>query len=292
MSEEPRRTNRTWIVVVVVLAVLAIVLCACLAVVVGANMVRNAGTPQVNVEPAERVPWLQRWLRSPWSNLPGIGGGIEARRTMGQTFAAQPGVAVDVDNSVGSVEITGTDKDQVVIDVVVHAYATTSAEAERLADEITVELSQQSDGSVSVATHIPEQSYAGRSPSVDLSIQVPRRCRLTVNQQVGGVNIEDVEAALDARVDVGDLDVRRLTLAGDAQLDVGVGSISVSLPSDATFDLDARTDVGAVDCAFDVQPAQQRRSGVGDVLQGTVGADPTYTLKLTVSTGGITIKKG
>ena len=61
------------------------------------------------------------------------------------------------------------------------------------------------------------------------------------------------------------------------------------LPADSAFTVDAQTNVGDIDTAFDVRGAAEERIPPGDRLQGEVGANPQVELRLRTNTGDITL---
>ena len=65
------------------------------------------------------------------------------------------------------------------------------------------------------------------------------------------------------------------------------GSINVILPEDASFEVDAKTDVGSIRYNF---PINGHSKKLRTKLQGKVGNPPYATLNLKTNVGSITLK--
>jgi DUF4097 and DUF4098 domain-containing protein YvlB len=74
---------------------------------------------------------------------------------------------------------------------------------------------------------------------------------------------------------------------GESLLKTSFGSISVTLPADAQFQLEAQTSFGSIDTGFKLATdAKQSKTQV----RGTVGENPKSTLKVVTSNGNIQIR--
>ncbi len=272
-SSEKRR-SKTWIIVVVVVAILLVLACACVAVI------------------AAGLFTVGEWPGFEWGrviDVTGIGRQVEATFGLEESFVVDIPLLVEVENDVGSIEILGIDGDEVKVWAVVTGYGDSESEAERMADDVDVDIMQRDESHIKVVGRNPRRITGPNSPKVAFTLCVPRRCELHVENNVGHVVVEDIVGSVDIKADVGDVDVQGLILTDDSHIKVGVGDIQISLPKDSEFYLDARTGVGDIDCDFDVRAKTEKRKGPSDELRGAVGADPDDSLELETGVGSISI---
>lgn len=225
-----------------------------------------------------------------WPQIPGRNGAVEATRELDRAFPVQGAVVLDVRNPVGDVTIEGTEDAQVVVESLVRAFGASVEEAQRNVDAVDVIIAEEGVGRIRVEARVAQgQRFQGRSPTVRLIIRVPREVSLQVANNVGRVEVTDVVGSATITADVGDVVLRGFTLRDDTRIEVGVGRILVALPADSAFTVDAQTNVGDIDTAFDVRGAAEERIPPGDRLQGEVGANPQVELRLRTNTGDITL---
>ncbi len=269
-SEKPR--SKTWIIVVVIIVIL-LVLCGCVAVVAGIAV------------------WSrQRYGLRPWEGIdvPRIGLQTEATRELDYILDVDTPVLVEVENNVGSIEIVGTDEDEVWVEALVRGYGGSRLQAERVADTLEVTVEQPADDHVYVVGRSPSKSF-GKTPTIAFVLHVPHECNLEVTNNVGNVNVEEIDGAAHIQVNVGSIDIRGWSITQDSYLSTDVGKIQARLWEESAFYLDASANVGDIDTDFDVEGVHDRQLGPGDRLEGAVGEDPYIELKVRVNTGSIKI---
>lgn len=274
---EPKKRNATvWIVIA---AIVALLCCAALAVAAVAGWLV---TTQVR----------------------------ETADTEQQRAVVTGSTVLEVHNNVGDVTIEPGPDGEVVVNATKKVRGSNRAERERLLAGTEVTVVQQ-DGRMVVTVKQPVSLLAGRSVSVDLDIRVPRDTGLQIENSVGDVKARSLTGELQVRSGVGDVTLTDMTAQGQLEVrsDVGdirfhgilpfagklsfksnVGKVRLELPTDASFSLDAKTDVGSIDCQFDVSGRRSGEKLVGDELQGMVGAAPQATLSIEVNTGDISIR--
>jgi len=273
-NEAPKRRNTGLIILIVVIAGL-LLLCCALALVAAFLL------PRVSSQTGP----------GGFLSVPGSGGAVEATRELDRAFQVQGAVVLDVSNQVGDVIIEGTDDGQVVVEALVRGYGATTEEAERASDDVALTIDQRSDGRIRAEARIPQgMRFQGRSPTVRFMIRVPRETTLQVSNNVGRIEVTDVVGSAMIKSDVGDVVVRRFTMRDDTRIEGNVGRILVELPGDSAFIVDAETNVGDIDSEFDVRGAAPERRPPGDRLQGEVGENPQWELRLRTSTGDISIQ--
>lgn len=269
------RKSKTWIIVVVVIAVL-LMLCGCMAVAGIAWLSGGRGWPRDR--PLTGISFPNLILQA------------EATRQVDKTLAVDTPVLLEIENDVGDIEIMGTDEDQVRVQAVVRAYGASESRAEDTTRDAEVIIDRRDDDHIYIVGRNPPGEYR-RSPSVTFTIHVPRECVLEVASNMGNVEVQAVEGSMRIRGNVGTIQVHDWVMIDDSDIATNVGKIKVRLPRWAEFYLDAQTNVGRVQTGFDVEVEHERRLGPGDRLEGTVGEDAEARLILRSNTGDVSIRE-
>jgi len=113
--------------------------------------------------------------------------------------------------------------------------------------------------------------------------------RLDLQTSNGRIRIEAQDAAVDAHTSNGAIDFRGALADGEHVFDTSNGSLDITLPSDARFRIDADTSNGKVTTDFAVTVSGSLED---DQLKGTVGDNPSISIRATSSNGSISIRKG
>ena len=102
------------------------------------------------------------------------------------------------------------------------------------------------------------------------------------------MDAEVAGAVIHARSKSGNVRVRGRLAEGEHSLESGYGDLTLAVPADSSFRLDAATKYGGCKCAFALQ-AEGKNDGRH--LRGTVGADPKTVLKLATNSGNVEVRK-
>ncbi len=216
--------------------------------------------------------------------------GREARRKIERAFQVDTTAAVEIHNDVGSVSVEGSDGQTVWVQATARAWGSILGPSpERQLDEIQVEMAQK-DSHIYITGRIPQRINQRRSPSVDLVLRVPRRCDLVLDDNVGSVEINNLRGAFQIQVKAGNIKAMRISPDHDSSFTVDVGNITVVLPRDSSFQLRASTQVGSINCAFEVHGARDHPFSPGAQVEGQVGEHPSMCLNLRARVGAITLK--
>jgi rhodanese-related sulfurtransferase/DUF4097 and DUF4098 domain-containing protein YvlB len=135
-----------------------------------------------------------------------------------------------------------------------------------------------------------EEALAGatvEAKSGDIRVKGARGA-VSLTTGFGQIDAEVVEATVNASSKSGDVIVRGTLTTGEHSLHSDFGAITLVLPADSQFKLDAETKFGTVDTAFAVKPVHQNTD---KRVQGNVGDQPRVTLKLTTSSGDIRVRR-
>ena len=268
-----RRSNR-WIIVVIVLAVL---LCACSTVaVLAVVVVRNSGDRGIG----------RRSLGDLGAPAP-----YRTEREFDETFRVDTPTTVTIDNPVGSITVIGGAADEVSVSATMSARGSTRQRAEAAVDRAVIELSQKRRDAVQVTGRVTGLSAMGESPTIDMTVRIPRLAAVEIDADVGSVVVRDVRGSVQVKMNVGQVEIEDLTMLDDCTIRVDVGGIGVQLPSDSSFRLDARAGIGSVSCGFATLDTDRDRDVPGSRLRGQVGADPSVILTIEANIGDVVIRK-
>ncbi len=151
-------------------------------------------------------------------------------------------------------------------------------------------------------------SFIG-SQWVDFDITVPRSADLELKNDAGSITVDGIAGQFSCITNAGSVKVIDSWLYGNSRLktDAGTiafsgaldprgsysmssdaGSVSVTLPPNASFRLDAKTDVGSINSDF---PLTIQRDYPGGKARCDVGLPPYPTLKLRTDVGSINIRQ-
>jgi hypothetical protein len=274
-SPAPRKSSTT-IIVLIAVAALA-VLCVCCMCSVAGWFIYSARTSTGVTQ--------QR------GNVQQLVGRVEAQESFSAQYDVSGQPTLELDVNVGAVTIKPGTGSRIEISGVKHAFAATQADAENLLQQYQVETRQEGDRVVVTASD--PGGVRTQSPRVDLEISVPSSVKVIAVVKVGELRLNDLSGEFDLATNVGEIQALDLTLTGASRMTTDVGNVTVRVPANSSFELDARTSIGTVQSDFDVQGAgTQGGSLLGKSLQGKVGKDAAFVLTLRASTGEINLQHG
>ncbi len=306
-----------WIALLI--AALLICCCCALAWATGALVLNGvrAGVAAIEAEQDNWQSWLRSWRERAveWSDLfeAWMGYAVVAASEAFTHEVPITGPAVlHLDVSAGDVTIRPGPAGKVAVTAVKRVYGATRAEAERRLADMTISVDRVGDKVWLRVDNPFTTGNVGRTARVDMTVTVPREMDLTARVDVGRLQIEGVTGNMEISVQVGDVilaDVAptekltvRTRVAGvdfvgslapraGYEFSTDVGKITLRLPADSAFHLDARSDIGDVSVGFPVAGYSSRDLVIGKEVRGEVGENPTTSLYLRSRVGGIAIRK-
>ncbi len=212
-----------------------------------------------------------------------IGGnfGLPFRATVDETRPLAASGELELSNTNGSVHLVAWDQAKVRVE------ATKHAASERALEELKVEIEGDGDH-VTVHTRYPHPHWLGNAGSVEYRVSVPRGARVRVDNvngrvEVGGVtgsvhaatvngsvDLTGVGGAIEASAVNGsvEVDVARVDASASSKISTTNGSVRLTLPRDASADVEAHTVNGHVSCDFDLTGEHKSRRR----LEGRIGS--------------------
>jgi hypothetical protein len=251
-----------------------------------------------------RATW---WIAPLYALLCGCGGSTQPLEEIFEhTYPFDPGAAISLTSIDGSVEIHGSAKPEIHLQVIKKAYT-----AARL-HSISVNVSAQPN-SISIETIFPPKknwSFSDRSGTVDYIIVVPETARIARLElrngeiSVAGMQGGDVHANLgNGRLFVRncfcDIQAREVTGAlilmydwwnprkFSADTQIADGNLFAVIPGDASFHLIAEAANGKI--GNDFAEKEQRTGAPVTKVDSLVGASPQATINLRAIDGNIKI---
>jgi hypothetical protein len=212
-----------------------------------------------------------------------VGGsfGMPFEKTVDETRPLATNGEFSLENTNGTVKLVTWDQPRVRIEAVKHAAS------ERALEELQVEITGEGDH-VSVRTRYPRPRWMGGAGKVDYRVSVPRSARVRVGTVNGRVEVDGVGAALKASTVNGSVDVTgaggeveasavngsvdvvmaRVDPSGRSALSTTNGSVRLTLPLEASADIEAHTVNGSVGCDFELADASKSRRKI----EGRIGS--------------------
>jgi hypothetical protein len=174
-------------------------------------------------------------------------------------------------NSIGEVTVEGWERPDVEIATVKSTrVALASRDREKASHELDqVRISvQRQGGELIVTTEFPRHLGLPSSLDLDYNIKVPMNARLAVDHGIGEVHVDN--------------------LTSDIHVTLRNGGITLQLPQEGKYGIDAKSDFGSVTSDF---PGHEKRTRWMLGHQFVQGAPATHNLFLRVGFGDITIMK-
>ena len=184
------------------------------------------------------------------------------------------GSTLALENDVGSITIEGGDVTGCDVTAKVTAKAPSEEEAQKLAEQVKIELEQNGD-TLTVKITKPRNKRR-RSISIDFDITVPKQTALRIGSDVGEISISDITENIEARTDVGKISCKGIS--GDIDLQADVGKINVVYSEDApsACNVNIKTDVGSIDITT---PPEYSAAVQADTDVGSITTDLPLTVK-------------
>jgi hypothetical protein len=238
-------------------------------------------------------------------------GQVSASRDFSRSFTVDTPAELVVDVNVGRVEVEVGRGDTLEIQGEVEAYGVSQADAEGNLAGVRLDATQSGQTvRVTGSWTEPGQGFRFQSPRITLRITVPQDTAVSITMDVGDISIEDTRGNLRIQSDVGRVQVEdvevidsleittdvaeidydgSLTEGAVYRLESDVGSITMDIPDDSSFRIDASSDLGTVDVDFAVV-GETTQGFANKTVQGTVGENPETELILRSNVGAISVR--
>ncbi len=167
--------------------------------------------------------------------------------TVTKTLAISGTPSIVLDTQAANVEVVRGDASQVVVTESKEVRAFSHDAAQRLLDQLTLDISQTGDA-ITITTNAP--SFNGFPDyfirRISLSLSVPQTSNLDTRVQAGNINISDVTGRLATDVQAGNLHLTDDTLASGSTVHVTAGNVDLTGALAAGSSMDVRVTAGNV----------------------------------------------
>jgi hypothetical protein len=174
-------------------------------------------------------------------------------------------------NSPGEVTVEGWERPDVEIATVKSTKVALASQdrekASRQLEQVRILVQRQGDELV-ITTELPRHQKLAPGMDLGYNIKVPMNARLAIDHGAGEVHVDN--------------------LTSDIHVTVRTGGITLQLPQEGKYGIDAKSDFGSVTAEF---PGHERRTRWLLGHQFVQGASATHHLYLRVGFGDITIMK-
>lgn len=205
--------------------------------------------------------------------------GTQFRESVHKSVTAGAAPHVHIDNSVGEVNVTGSQSHVIDIEAVKSG---TSPEAVR---NIDIDVQSQGD-TVTIATKYRNFASGG----VRYTISVPAGASLDIDNTTGAIHVDGVDGDLTASTQTGEIVANAGRVAARRAIDLTAttGAIKLGIDPHSDARVDASTTIGDVRSDFDsVESARQNVTGAS--ASGTIG-NGSASIRLKTTTGAIVLR--
>lgn len=150
---------------------------------------------------------------------------IERTDVQEETFPLGSNGRLEVDQNVGSVQVTAWERDEAQVRAIKRARGATDEEARRHLERL--DLRTHFHGQLLEVEVVVARGFLGGpgGSRIDLEIKVPRQTRVEVDSGSGAVSVEGVEGSVEIDVGAGEVALRRV--GPKVRVDTGSGSVLV-----------------------------------------------------------------
>ena len=151
----------------------------------------------------------------------------EKEKRITRSFNVNQNTLIEVDNQFGKIHINTWDKNQVEVDILIKVNKNNDADAERLLDQIDVEIDESPDV-LGFRTRVGKvNNTKGESFEINYTMNIPKRNRLDVSNNFGDFYLADFAGPLELKLSYGNLKIDQLSNNAEIELSFGAGSSNI-----------------------------------------------------------------
>lgn len=247
---------------------------------------------------------------------------VTATTTISEEFTTSSSPKLVIETFNGSIDISESDGDEVVVEVTKRAGGFDREAAEANLELVEVQIVQKDENSIHVVAKRLGRQFGNCGASV--VVTAPKMARLQLKSSNGYIVCEAIQGGIDAttsnaKIDVvegsgvidvttsnGAIDIEatgasvdarssnaRIKFAGslvgkEHEFRTSNGKIELVLPAESQFRLDASTSNARIQCDF---PLEKKEKSSRRKLAGIVGNHPNFSVSASTSNAGVTIRK-
>ncbi|MDX1443737.1 MAG: hypothetical protein R3270_08170 [Gammaproteobacteria bacterium] len=192
---------------------------------------------------------------------------------------------VDIEANVGTVRVTGSDRDTISLKLTIEPDDDWSFSSKEVAEVIA---SAELDVDESGDTLILDLKIRGRGDN-DIEenwiLLVPEAMETRLEMNVGEVDIENTSGGVEAELNVGEMDID--VLAGDIDAETNVGDLGIRSRTGSPGRFDLEVNIGDVDLDIDGKDIDTDRGFLGGSIRHDAGGEDD--VDATVNVGNLTV---
>lgn len=151
---------------------------------------------------------------------------------------------LNVTDDAGDVTVTGAEVDRVEVRAVKTAYGSSQARADEEVKGIKYTI-EQSGNTVTITYELPESmNLSNRVNTVDFFVTVPRETTVSVDSNMGEVNVKGTQGKVDVRNDFGNVTIENME--GALSVLTSTGEVTATSIVAGSENIDLRSDFGSV----------------------------------------------
>jgi DUF4097 and DUF4098 domain-containing protein YvlB len=197
-------------------------------------------------------------------------------------------VSLKIEDDSGAVTVTGGDVETVQVEVVKTAYDSTQSRAD--AEVKTVKYTiQQTGNNITLKYALPKSvNFNNRVNSVDFIVTVPRQTNVNVDNNMGDVNITDIEGSVITESDFGEVSIDNVEGAVSASTNSGAVTATSIRAGSENIDLSSEFGTITLEKANGKEISLDTNSGAVELNE----VRATGTLTASTEFGDVTIENG
>ena len=153
--------------------------------------------------------------------------GAEKEKRITRTYDVNKNTHVEVDNQFGKIHVNTWNKNQVEVDILIRVNKNRESEAERLLDQIDVEIDESAD-ILGFKTKVGKVNNSkGEFFEINYTMNIPKSNPLVVSNNFGDFYLADFAGPLELKLSYGNLKIDQLTNNAEIELSFGAGSSNI-----------------------------------------------------------------
>lgn len=160
----------------------------------------------------------------------GIVSGQKAEKEINKNYKITEGFSLDITNKYGEINVVNWEKDELSVEVIVTAEASSQSKAEELLKDVEIKLSEN-PSDVSFTTRINMTGMKGNNKvQVVYNVKTPEYLNVALAQSYGNIYIQDITGLAELELKYGNLTANRLAISDQDvwnNLDLAYGKAAI-----------------------------------------------------------------
>jgi hypothetical protein len=225
----------------------------------------------------------------------GIVSGQKAEKEINKNYNITEGFSLDITNKYGEINVVNWKKDELSVEIIITAEASSQSKAEELLKEVEIETSE-SRSDANFTTRINSKGMRGDNKiQVVYNVKTPEYLNITLVQSYGNIYIQDITGLANLELKYGNLTANRLAISDPDvwnNLDLAYGKAAIEYVNALNVEVQyselniSGSDVLSVESAYsklflgnlidlDIESKYDKLSA--ELLEGSMSIESAYT---------------